>query len=68
MTQMLAQRERDYFAETVICANCFIVAIIFLRSLFVFVRSLFDFLRPLFDFVRSLFVFVRPLFDFLKST
>ena len=61
MTQMLAQREHDYFAETVICANCFIVAIIFLRSLFVFVRSLFVFVRPLFDFVR-------PLFDFLKST
>ena len=58
---MLAQREHDYFAETVICANCFIVAIIFLRSLFVFVRPLFDFLRLLFDFLR-------PLFDFLKST
>ena len=29
MTQMLAQREHDYFAETVICANCYIVAIIF---------------------------------------
>ncbi len=26
MTQMSAQREHDYFAETVICANCFIVA------------------------------------------
>ena len=26
MTQMLAQREHDYFAETVICANCYIVA------------------------------------------
>ena len=24
MTQMLAQREHDYFAETVICANCFL--------------------------------------------
>ena len=23
---MLAQREHDYFAETVICANCYIVA------------------------------------------
>ena len=23
---MSAQREHDYFAETVICANCFIVA------------------------------------------
>ncbi len=28
MTQMLAQREHDYFAETVICANCYIVALI----------------------------------------
>ena len=27
MTQMSAQREHDYFAETVICANCYIVAI-----------------------------------------
>ena len=26
---MLAQREHDYFAETVICANCYIVAKIF---------------------------------------
>ena len=26
---MLAQREHDYFAETVICANCYIVATIF---------------------------------------
>ncbi len=26
MTQMLAQREHDYFAATVICANCYIVA------------------------------------------
>ena len=26
MTQMLAQREHDYFAETAICANCYIVA------------------------------------------
>ena len=26
MTQMLAEREHDYFAETVICANCYIVA------------------------------------------
>jgi len=26
MTLMLAQREYDYFAETVICANCYIVA------------------------------------------
>ena len=26
---MLAQREHDYFAETVICANCYIVTIIF---------------------------------------
>ena len=26
MTQMSAQREHDYFAETVICANCYIVA------------------------------------------
>ena len=26
---MLAQREHDYFAETVICANCYIVALIF---------------------------------------
>ena len=24
---MLAQREHDYFAETVICANCYIVAL-----------------------------------------
>jgi len=23
---MLAEREHDYFAETVICANCYIVA------------------------------------------
>ena len=30
MTQMLAQREHDYFAETVICANCYIVANFFL--------------------------------------
>ena len=29
MTQMLAQREHDYFAETVICANCYIVAKIY---------------------------------------
>ena len=29
MTQMLAQREHDYFAETVICANCYIVALFF---------------------------------------
>ena len=29
MTQMLAQREHDYFAETVICANCYIVAIFY---------------------------------------
>ena len=28
MTQMLAQREHDYFAETVICANCYIVALL----------------------------------------
>ena len=26
---MLAQREHDYFAETVICANCYIVAIFY---------------------------------------
>ena len=26
MTQILAQREHYYFAETVICANCYIVA------------------------------------------
>ncbi len=26
MTQMLAEREHDYFAETVIYANCYIVA------------------------------------------
>ena len=26
MTQMLAHREHDYFAETVIYANCYIVA------------------------------------------
>ncbi len=25
MTQMLAQREHDYFAETVICANIYII-------------------------------------------
>ena len=25
MTQMLAQREHDYFAETVICANSYII-------------------------------------------
>ena len=29
MTQMLAQREHDYFAETAICANCYIVALTF---------------------------------------
>ena len=29
MTQMLAQREHDYFVETVICANCYIVALFF---------------------------------------
>ncbi len=29
MTQMLAQREHDYFAESVICANCYIVAYFF---------------------------------------
>ena len=29
MTQMLAQREHDYFAETVICANCYIVALFY---------------------------------------
>ena len=35
---MLAQREHDYFAETVICANCYIVALVFvfLRLFFVF--------------------------------
>jgi hypothetical protein len=33
MTQMLAQREHDYFAETVICANCYIVAFIIARLL-----------------------------------
>ena len=32
MTQMLAQREHDYFAKTVICANCYIVAKFFLRQ------------------------------------
>ena len=32
MTQMLAQREHDYFAETVICANCYIVAFIFVLA------------------------------------
>ena len=32
MTQMLAQREHDYFAETVICTNCYIVAKFFLRQ------------------------------------
>ena len=26
MTQTLTQREHDYFAETAICANCYIVA------------------------------------------
>ena len=26
---MLAEREHDYFAETAICANCYIVAIFF---------------------------------------
>jgi hypothetical protein len=26
---MLAQREHDYFAETVICANCYIVAFLY---------------------------------------
>ena len=48
MTQMLAQREHDYFAETVICANCYIVAKIFSpcgfffspRAFFVFVQLL----------------------------
>ena len=30
MTQMLAQREHNYFAEAVICANCYIVAKIFI--------------------------------------
>ena len=34
MTQMLAQREHDYFAETVICANCYIVAITYNYFLF----------------------------------
>ena len=29
---MSAQREHDYFAETVICANCYIVALFFLRQ------------------------------------
>ena len=33
MTQMLAQREHDYFAETVICANCYIVAKFFLLAI-----------------------------------
>ena len=32
MTQMLAQREHDYFAETVICANGYIVAKFFADS------------------------------------
>ena len=36
MTQMLAQREHDYFAETVICANCYIVAKIVLYFLLFF--------------------------------
>ena len=34
MTQMLAQREHNYFAETVICANCYIVALIYLLLIF----------------------------------
>ena len=34
MTQMLAQREHDYFAETVICANCYIVVLIYLLLIF----------------------------------
>ncbi len=33
MTQMSAQREHDYFAETVICANCYIVALNYFVSL-----------------------------------
>ena len=33
MTQMSAQREHDYFAETVIWSNCYIVALIFIIQL-----------------------------------
>ena len=33
---MLAQREHDYFAETVICANCYIVVLIFIIQLELF--------------------------------
>ena len=29
MTQMLAQREHDYFAETVICANIYIITLFY---------------------------------------
>ena len=45
MTQMLAQREHDYFAETVICANCYIVALFFLRQKPFFLRKQPIFLR-----------------------
>ena len=45
MTQMLAQREHDYFAETVICANCYIVAKFFLRQKPFFLRKQSIFLR-----------------------
>ena len=45
MTQMLAQREHDYFVETVICANCYIVAVIF----------------PLYDVIISLYVVIFSL-------
>ncbi len=45
MTQMLAQREHDYFAETVICANCYIVALFFLRQKPFFLRKQSIFLR-----------------------
>ena len=42
MTQMLAQREHDYFAETVICANCYIVAKFFLlATILLFLATIF---------------------------
>ena len=42
---MLAHREHDYFAETVICANCYIVTLFFLRQKPFFLRKQSIFLR-----------------------
>ena len=69
MTQMLAQREHDYFAETVICANCYIVVLIFIIQLNYLefnlnysVSSRLDFTKTQINFVDSGFqVLLEPL-------